>query len=94
MKLARETPSAINKPLCVVGIERISLCVVTGACFLMAQKISWWLGGGAWLALCAWIKIATRNDPDYFRILWIVWRFKQVLDPIRREIFRMEIIDD
>jgi type IV secretory pathway TrbD component len=88
MKVVRQTPQAISKPMLIIGIDWRVFVGIVIVSFAVAWKLSWILGAGLCLAASSAAILITRKDPEYLQIALVAIRFKPALDPIRREVFK------
>ena len=91
MKTVRHTPQAINKPLLILGIERMLLGLLFVVCAAIAAKLSRPLALCIFFGACTAAKAASKKDPNLLPILAECWKFKPVYDPMKREHFEVVI---
>jgi len=86
MRVVRQTPMAINKPLLVVGIDRVILALLLCVCTVIAAKLNRAIGIALFFGGCYAAKRANRKDPDLLPIARQAWKLKAIYCPLKREV--------
>lgn len=85
---------AVNEPLKYFGVERklFGLSLIVSA--LIASQGSKLLGLAVATALLSAAKYLTRRDDRMLQILWFLWRQGTHYDPIKRQVFQLEMVEE
>lgn len=86
MRTIRKTPTAINKPMLVVGIDRTILALVLCFSVMFAVKVNRVAGIVLFVGGCYAAKQASRKDPDLLPIARQAWKLRPIYCPLKREV--------
>jgi hypothetical protein len=91
MKVIRETPEAVNKPMLMLGVDRMLFGADIAIATLLAREGHEYFATVLFFGIFFAARHFLKGDPNALSIFVECWKFKPVSDPILRKPFEMEL---